>query len=153
MAEKLDPAHLMLSTLNAQAIKHGGIYTATADAALKSQKLNLLNQKEAAEIISKIPEICRKASENGDWCVNVCRAYGRFWAVGRSHPTCGDVYYGELCGASLIIYDYCIAVFGKLRTFITFDASSREYNITVTWADITEKQLKELDKTNDIPNS
>jgi len=149
MAEKFDPANLMIATLSAQANKHGVIYTATADAALRTTKLKQQNQKEAADIIALIPEICKKASERGDWCANICKANGHFWATGKNHPNCGSIYYGNTCGSTTIVYDYCIAVFGKLRTFISYQANSGEYHLTVTWADITDEQLKELDKTID----
>lgn len=150
MSEKLDPAKLMFITSNSLTGKNGSIYNITSEAVLKNKEIKENDKKKAADIIKQIPEICRKASENGEWCARICAAEGVFYSTNKTHPICGTIYHGYPCGYTEIVYDYCVAIFGKLRTFMSNKGS--ELFLTVTWAEITDEQLKELDKTNDISN-
>lgn len=147
MSEKLDPVQLTIATSNTLASKNGSIYEAIALAATQNKKQEELNKKTAAEVIGKIPEMCRAASERGEWCARVCHADGAFYATGNSHQICGSIYYGTPCGVTEIVYDYCVAIFGKLRTFFT--RVDGAYYLNVTWAEITDDQLKKLDKASD----
>lgn len=151
MSEKLDPVQLTIATSNVVASKNGSIYETIASAAMQSKKQEELNKKAAAELIDKIPEMCRVASGKGEWSIRVCGAEGSFYSTGKSHPICGGIYYGTPCGATTMVYDYCVAIFGKLRTFFT--RVDGVYYLNVTWAEITDEQLRNLDKSNDLPNS